>query len=94
MNLLSMGELRREELPVSFMVPGASAAFGALQRVIAEIAPTDIPVLIVGESGTGKEIIASEIHRLSSHCKGPFVKFSCCSMSLDWLLGSATGVTA
>ena len=89
-----VGELWRGELSVGLMVPGVSAAFGALQRVIAEIAPTDIPVLIVGESGTGKEVIASEIHRLSSHCKGPFVKFSCCSMSLDWLLSSATEVSA
>jgi two-component system, NtrC family, response regulator AtoC len=68
------------------MVPGVSASISVLQRAIAEIAPTDIPILILGESGTGKEVIASEIHRLSSQSKGPFVKFNCSSMILDWLL--------
>jgi two-component system, NtrC family, response regulator AtoC len=37
----------------------------ALNHTVAEIAHTDIPVLIVGESGTGKEIYARLIHRLS-----------------------------
>ena len=37
----------------------------ALERTIADIASTDIPVLLVGESGTGKEVVALEIHRLS-----------------------------
>lgn len=69
------------------MIPGVSTATSVLQRVIREIAPTDIPILILGESGTGKEVIASEIHRLSSHCDGTFVKFNCSRMSLDWLLG-------
>jgi two-component system response regulator AtoC len=73
-------------------VPGVSAAITALQRVIVEIAPTDIPVLILGESGTGKEVIASEIHRLSARCKAPFIKCSCSSFSLDWLLGGKNGI--
>jgi two-component system response regulator AtoC len=72
------------------MVPGVSAAVCVLQRVLGEIASTDIPVLILGESGTGKEVIASEIHRLSPQCKEPFVKFNCSSASLDWLLGTST----
>jgi two-component system response regulator AtoC len=68
------------------MVPGVSASINVLQRVIPEIATTDIPILILGESGTGKEVIASEIHRLSCRSKGPFVKFNCSCMSFDWLL--------
>jgi two-component system, NtrC family, response regulator AtoC len=87
---IAVGELHQEEPLVNFMVRGSSTAFGTLQRVIAQVAPTDIPVLMVGESGTGKEVIASEIHRLSSYCKGPFVKFSCSNLNLDCLLGAAT----
>jgi len=83
---ISVAETQGEDPPVSLMIPGVSATIGVLQRVIPEIAPTDIPILILGESGTGKEVIASEIHRLSSQCKGPFVKFNCSCMSLDWLL--------
>jgi DNA-binding NtrC family response regulator len=68
------------------MIPGVCASIAVLQHVVAEIAPTSVPILILGESGTGKEVIASEIHRLSPRCKGPFVKFNCSNMSFDWLL--------
>lgn len=87
---ISIAERGPEELAVSLMVPGVSAAVCVLQRVLGEIASTDIPVLILGESGTGKEVIASEIHRLSAQYKEPFIKFDCSSMSLDWLLGTPT----
>lgn len=49
----------------------------ALMRVletIAQVAPTNAPVLILGESGTGKELIAEAVHRLGKRAKGPFVK--------------------
>lgn len=71
------------------MIPGVSASISLLQRVIAEIAATDIPVLILGESGAGKEAVASEIHRLSTRCTKPFVKFNCSAATFDWLLGAA-----
>ncbi len=56
-----------------------------LERTIADIAPTDIPVLLVGESGTGKEIVALEIHRLSRRWNEAFVKCSCAGLSPDML---------
>lgn len=49
----------------------------ALMRVletIAQVAPTNAPVLILGESGTGKELIAEAVHRLGKRANGPFVK--------------------
>jgi two-component system, NtrC family, response regulator AtoC len=52
----------------------SSPAVQALDRIIAEIAPTEIPVLLVGDSGTGKEIMARRIHQLSSHSSDPFTK--------------------
>ena len=44
---------------------GISPAMQTLESVIGEIAPTNIPVLLVGESGTGKEMFANRVHRLS-----------------------------
>src|SRR5258708_28702415 len=46
-------------------VSGESPAIRGLNAMVAEVAQTDIPVLIVGESGTGKEVYARTIHRLS-----------------------------
>src|ERR1700730_16949807 len=67
------------------MIPGVSAPISVLELVLADIASTDIPLLILGESGTGKDVIASEIHRLSPRRKEPLVKFNCSSMNLDSL---------
>lgn len=89
-----VGEKEPEDLTLSLMIPGVSAAISVLQRVLAEIASTDIPVLILGESGTGKDVIASEIHRLSPQRKEPLVKFNCSSMSLDSLLNRPTRISS
>ena len=53
------------------------------KRVISDIAPTEIPVLLIGESGTGKEIAALEIHRLSNRSSEPFVKCNCAAQGAD-----------
>ncbi len=41
-------------------------------RIVDQIAPTSLPVVIYGETGTGKEVVARELHRLSGRL-GPFV---------------------
>ena len=56
---------------------GISPPMVSLMGVISEIAPTNIPVLLVGESGTGKQMFAQLIHRLSSRSEEPFVKVAC-----------------
>jgi two-component system response regulator AtoC len=66
----------------SGFVGSMSAAMQTLESVVAEIALTNIPVLLVGESGTGKEMFAQRIHRLSSNCEAPLVKIACASISL------------
>ena len=53
----------------SGFVGGMSAAMQTLENVVAEIALTNIPVLLVGESGTGKEMFAQRIHQLSSNVR-------------------------
>ncbi|MGB8475073.1 MAG: sigma 54-interacting transcriptional regulator [Candidatus Acidiferrum sp.] len=42
----------------------ASLSMRAIDNIVAEIARTDIPVLLMGESGTGKEVLARRIHDL------------------------------
>jgi DNA-binding NtrC family response regulator len=59
-----------------------------VQRLISEIAPTDIPVLLLGESGTGKEIVALQIHGLSQYRDLSFRKFTCAALAPEALEGS------
>ncbi len=54
----------------------------AVERIIVEVAKTEMPVLIIGESGTGKEVTARSIHRLSPRRNGPFVRCVCSSLSV------------
>jgi DNA-binding NtrC family response regulator len=56
------------------------APLQAVLDMIARVAPSDSPVLVVGESGTGKELVAQMVHRLSGRA-GPFVDVSCAALS-------------
>lgn len=67
-----------------------SAEMWRVHRLISEIAPTDVPVLLLGESGTGKEVAALQIHRLSRHNHAPFVRVSCAGGLPDVLPVEAT----
>jgi two-component system response regulator AtoC len=58
-----------------------SPALRALDRMVREIAPTDIPVLLTGESGSGKDLVALRIHRLSRRGDGPFLKVACTALT-------------
>jgi len=62
-------------------VGGMCAAMQTLENVVAEIAPTNIPVLLMGESGAGKEMFARRIHHLSANGDEPLVKIACASMN-------------
>ena len=70
-------------------VPALSPAMRAVERVIADIAPTDIPVLLEGESGTGKEVVAAQIHRLSLRRHEPFTKVSCAALTPEFFSNRA-----
>jgi len=59
---------------------GTSAAIQTIERVIAEVAPTNLPILLVGESGTGKEMFANQVHQLSRYGEKPLSRISCASM--------------
>ncbi len=67
-------------------VYGQAAAVKSLNALVAEIAKTDIPVLLVGESGSGKEVYARLIHRLSGLGEGMLKKVSCAALEAGRLL--------
>jgi DNA-binding NtrC family response regulator len=52
---------------------GEDPAFLEVLRLVARVAPTDVPVLLLGESGTGKEVVAELVHRNSRRRDGPFI---------------------
>jgi DNA-binding NtrC family response regulator len=63
-------------------VGGTSPAILTLVAVLAEIAPTNIPVLLVGECGTGKQMFAQRIHQLSERSE-PLMKVLCAGMRAE-----------
>jgi two-component system response regulator AtoC len=74
-------------------VGGMSPAIRILETVIAEIAPTNIPVLLIGESGTGKEMFARRVHSLSQRCRESLMRTSCASMNAA-TLGAELGLNS
>lgn len=77
--------LRRHSAPDVFA--GTSAAMRAIGETLAQVAPTDVPVLIQGESGTGKELVARALHERGARRAGPFVALNCAGLT-DTLLES------
>jgi len=56
---------------------GNSPALNYALQVAAQVANTDLTVLISGESGVGKEAFSSIIHTLSSRKHNPFIAVNC-----------------
>jgi two-component system response regulator AtoC len=83
------------------LVFGQGAAMRALGEAVANIARTDIAVLLVGESGTGKEVYAKLIHRLSGAQGAVPKKINCATDAgrlraqvLECLQNGSAGVAA
>jgi two-component system response regulator AtoC len=63
------------------LLSGQSEVMRTLERTIARIAPTTLPILLVGECGTGKAYLAQRIHQLSSRHDKPMVKAICSTLT-------------
>ena len=60
-----------------FGIIGNAPALNRALNVAAQVAPTDITVLVTGESGTGKEVMPKIIHQLSARKHGPYIAVNC-----------------
>jgi len=74
---------------------GESAAIRQVVATIRQVAPANIPVLILGESGTGKELVAAAIHKHSRRSSKRYVTFNAAGQSEtlleDQLFGHVRG---
>ena len=64
---------------------GTSQPMCELLDMVAQVAPTQVSILITGESGTGKELIASALHTQSLRATGPLVKVNCAALAENLL---------
>ena len=60
-----------------FGIIGGSLLLDRAIEIAAQVAPTDLTVLITGESGSGKEVMPQVIHQLSARKHGPYVAVNC-----------------
>ncbi|KAA9325913.1 sigma-54-dependent Fis family transcriptional regulator [Hymenobacter busanensis] len=60
-----------------FGIIGNAPALNYAIQVAAQVAPTDMTVLITGESGSGKESFSKIIHALSPRKHGQFIAVNC-----------------
>lgn len=60
-----------------FGIIGNAPALNHALNVAAQVANTDLSVLIVGESGVGKEAFSQIIHALSARKHNPFIAVNC-----------------
>src|SRR5258705_3939607 len=65
---------------IPMIMLGHSDKMREVQRIMDQVAATDITVLIRGESGTGKELVAREIAARSRRREMPFVKVNCAAI--------------
>jgi hydrogenase-4 transcriptional activator len=74
-NRALLSRLGRQE--IADAIVGADGGLRNVVDRVAQVAGTDVPVLLLGETGTGKEVIARELHRQSGRASGPVVRVNC-----------------
>ena len=66
-----------QSIKLRFGIIGNASALNYAIQVAAQVAPTDMTVLITGESGSGKESFSKIIHALSPRKHGQFIAINC-----------------
>lgn len=66
-----------QQIKQRFGIIGNAPGLNRALEVAAQVAPTDISVLVTGESGTGKEIIPQVVHHLSTRKHGSYIAVNC-----------------
>ena len=82
-HILEENRRLKQVLESGLKTPSMIGGAGGLKEVhslIAQVAPTNLTVLIQGESGTGKELAAETIHLSSRRGGRPFIKVNCAAL--------------
>jgi DNA-binding NtrC family response regulator len=69
--------MNAQQIKQRFGITGNSPGLNRALEVAAQVAGTDISVLVTGESGTGKEIIPQVIHQLSARKHKEYIAVNC-----------------
>jgi len=77
---LEVANRRLRGMGVLGRLTGRSKKMQEVMALIAQVAPSSAPLLIVGESGTGKEQAARTIHELSPRSSKAFVAVNCAAI--------------
>jgi transcriptional regulator with AAA-type ATPase domain len=67
--------------PPSEAPPRFDPPMARVHELVALVAPSALPVILLGETGVGKGVMADAIHRASSHAAGPFVRVNCAAFA-------------
>jgi transcriptional regulator with PAS, ATPase and Fis domain len=66
-----------QQIKQRFSIVGNSSGLNRALEIAAQVAATDLAVLVTGESGNGKEIIPQVIHQLSSRKHKEYIAVNC-----------------
>ncbi len=61
-------------------IVGQSEKIQKVIKQVAQVALTEMGVLVLGETGTGKELVARAVHELSARRSRPLVKVNCAAL--------------
>lgn len=77
MNYLKGISMDIQKIKQRFGIIGNSIGLNRAIDIAAQVASTDLSVLITGESGTGKEVFPQVIHSFSSRKHGKYIPVNC-----------------
>ncbi len=73
----SMGRQQQRDVKLFRSLVGTSREIQKVREMMAQVAESEVTVLITGESGTGKEVVARNLHYHSKRREKPFVPVNC-----------------
>jgi sigma-54 specific flagellar transcriptional regulator A len=69
--------------PIAALLIGDSMVMREVRAQIAQVGPSDAPVIVTGPSGSGKEMVARAIHACSRRAAAPSVAVNCGAIPRD-----------
>ncbi len=88
LSLLEKDFLARHEFPG---IITADEGFIELLKQVAQVAKSDLPILVEGDSGTGKELIIRALHLNSPRAQGAYVPVNCAAIAPELIESALFG---